>query len=672
MKRVLSLLSFGICVVVMAACQQGPFTTPTPTPGATKPNVIIVTPPSNTSVQTGDPVNIQSTSASSEGIVLVELLVDGQVVHNSPTPNGQPQQVYSVIQSWTATTVGSHTVTVRATDSRLGTGEASITLNVAAKIAEATATLVIQPTQVISTATPLAKTSTPGAPATLVPSTPSGPATCTLASAFIADVTIPDGTVIAPGGAFVKTWAIQNTGSCTWGGGYGAILVGGQSFGAASPQPIPAAAPGNVINISINMVAPYSPGVASSIWQLQASNGIPFGAKFDAVINVPGPPTPRPPTPRPPTPIPPSGCNGTPVMAGFGVNPQTINAGQVTTLSWGYVQNANSVYLTTPSGTQGVGTPGSLQVQPSQTTTYTLTAYCNNVPNQLQVTVFVNGGGGGCSGTPVFNGFFASPQTINAGQESTLNWGLVQNANAVFLQLPNRSEGVATPGSRNVKPGQTTTYTLVAYCGNNQVSISTTVNVNGGCSGKPVINGFSANPSTINKGQSSNLSWGLVTNANSVTLVTPNGNSGVGTPGNITVSPQQTSTYTLIAACGSNTSQASVTVTVNQPITPTPTTPPQNNQVTNIQANQTGNQSYNLKVDYYWNGLDAPAHMETIGINKDGKVVTPTEMHGIQPNAFKTVNISINVNGNRSVRQWQACIVGVGGNDLACKTVNAQ
>ena len=457
--------------------------------------------------------------------------------HNKFFPSSNPGQT---------STVGSHVVTVRATNSRLGTGEASITLNVAQKIAEVTSTLVINPTQVISTATPLAGTSTPGAPSTTVPGTPvgqptpSGPTTCTLASAFIADVTIPDGTTIAPGGAFVKTWAIKNTGTCTWGGGYGAILVGGQSFGAASPQPIPAAAPGNVINISINMVAPFTPGAANSVWQLQASNGIPFGTKFDAVINVPGLPTPRPRTPRPRRLFRLPVVTARRLCRALAESPN-INAGQVTTLNWGLVQN-KIPRISRLQWHQGVGTPGSLQVQPSQTTTYTLTAYCNNVPNQFQVTVVVNGGGGGCNGTPVFNGFYASPQTISNGQESTLNWGLVQNASAVFLQLPNRSEGVSTPGSRNVKPGQTTTYTLVAYCGNNQISISTTVNVNGGCNGKPVINGFSANPSTINKGQSSTLSWGLVTNANSVTLVTPNGNSGVGTPGSIGVSPQQTST----------------------------------------------------------------------------------------------------------------------------------
>ena len=33
---------------------------------------------------------------------------------------------------------------------------------------------------------------------------------------YVSDVTIPDGTVLAPGEEFVKTWKFQNTGSCAW------------------------------------------------------------------------------------------------------------------------------------------------------------------------------------------------------------------------------------------------------------------------------------------------------------------------------------------------------------------------------------------------------------------------------------------------------------------------
>ena len=35
-------------------------------------------------------------------------------------------------------------------------------------------------------------------------------------SAFVADVTIPDGTVLKPGEKFTKIWSVQNTGICAW------------------------------------------------------------------------------------------------------------------------------------------------------------------------------------------------------------------------------------------------------------------------------------------------------------------------------------------------------------------------------------------------------------------------------------------------------------------------
>jgi hypothetical protein len=663
MKRILYLFLFVLPLFV-AACQQGQTPTPTTAAAVSKPNVVLVAPASNATFESGAEVRVQSTSADAQGIVLVELIVDGQTVQNSPTPNGQPQAQFSVIQTWTATTPGQHTITVKATNARLGTGEASITVNVTEKVAPATATLVVQPTPVIPTATPLAATATPAAPTT-----------CTLASTFLSDVTIPDGTVVAPGGAFVKTWAIQNSGTCAWGGGYNVLFVDGEAFGASSPQPIPAAKPGDIINISINMTAPVTPGTHTSVWQLQASNGVPFGVRFDVVINVPGAPTPIPPTPVPPTPVPPppAGCSGTPIFSSFIASPQTISPGQVSTLTWGPVSNASVVYLTMPSGTQGVGTPGSIQVQPSQTTTYTLTAYCNNVPAQIQVTVVVQGGGGACSGFPVFNGFYANPQNINAGEQTTLTWGLVQNASAVYLQLPNQTVGVGSPGTRTVKPSTTTTYTLVAYCGNNQASISTTVTVQGACSGKPNFNGFTANPSTIQKGQSSTLSWGLVTNATAVVLQTPNGSSGVPTPGQLVVTPNKTTTYTLIAYCKNTTAQLSVTVTVLGPSpTPTPTpTPSDQTEVRQVQVTKTGKGAWKVTIQYFWNGESSPAEMQAVGTNANGNPTTNVASRGILPGFVKYVILNLTTIGSGKTVNITACIVGKGNTELACKTVPA-
>ncbi len=87
-----------------------------------------------------------------------------------------------------------------------------------------------------------------------------------------------------------------------------------------------------------------------------------------------------------------------------------------------------------------------------------------------------------------------------------------------------------------------------------------------GCSGTssavPIINSFSAVPSTITAGESSTLSWSVI-DATSVTI--DNGVGTVALSGTTTVSPTTTTTYTLTATntAGSVTATTTVTVTVS-------------------------------------------------------------------------------------------------------------
>ncbi|MCX6057214.1 MAG: NBR1-Ig-like domain-containing protein [Chloroflexi bacterium] len=97
------------------------------------------------------------------------------------------------------------------------------------------------------------------------------------------DVTILDGTPMTPSQEFVKTWKIRNTGICTWGEGYQLIFsysnppnlkMNGQ------PVPLPSLiAPGEEIDVSVNLKAPTTPGEYTAYWQMVNSKGIPFGKK---------------------------------------------------------------------------------------------------------------------------------------------------------------------------------------------------------------------------------------------------------------------------------------------------------------------------------------------------------------------------------------------------------
>lgn len=104
-------------------------------------------------------------------------------------------------------------------------------------------------------------------------------APCTNAATFVADVTIPDGSQVAAGTSFRKTWRIQNSGSCTWDGRYFFVHAGGTNLGAVPlVNPLPATvAPGQMVDLSVQMLAPVTPGSYQSDWKLQTPQGAYFG-----------------------------------------------------------------------------------------------------------------------------------------------------------------------------------------------------------------------------------------------------------------------------------------------------------------------------------------------------------------------------------------------------------
>jgi hypothetical protein len=93
-------------------------------------------------------------------------------------------------------------------------------------------------------------------------------------------VTVPDGSQFPPGTGFVKTWRVQNSGSCTWDGRYRMVHVGGSRLGAISDSfAIPATvAPGQTIDLSVSLAAPAEPGNYQSDWQFSNPQNVRFGA----------------------------------------------------------------------------------------------------------------------------------------------------------------------------------------------------------------------------------------------------------------------------------------------------------------------------------------------------------------------------------------------------------
>ena len=98
------------------------------------------------------------------------------------------------------------------------------------------------------------------------------------------DVTIPDGTTMTANQDFVKTWKIKNTGICTWDTGYGLIFSYGDKM---SGKPVPLSvniAPGEEVDVSVNLKAPGKAGKYFSAWQMVNPKGIPFGDKTHIML----------------------------------------------------------------------------------------------------------------------------------------------------------------------------------------------------------------------------------------------------------------------------------------------------------------------------------------------------------------------------------------------------
>jgi hypothetical protein len=133
----------------------------------------------------------------------------------------------------------------------------------------------------------LPPTSFPRTPLVLIPSpttvpTDVGPLrsstpACSNGLRFLDDVTIPDGSQVAPGSTIDKQWKVENVGACNWDENYRLRLVGGSELGASTEQALYPARSGTQAIFRAILTAPSEPGVYRSAWQAYDPQGQPFG-----------------------------------------------------------------------------------------------------------------------------------------------------------------------------------------------------------------------------------------------------------------------------------------------------------------------------------------------------------------------------------------------------------
>ena len=100
-----------------------------------------------------------------------------------------------------------------------------------------------------------------------------------LEAAFITDVTIPDKTEIDADHQFIKTWRLQNTGTCTWTTQYKLVFKSGNRMHTPDETNaiILPVEPGKMIDISVTLRAPLTAGTYKGFWIMEDQYGNPFG-----------------------------------------------------------------------------------------------------------------------------------------------------------------------------------------------------------------------------------------------------------------------------------------------------------------------------------------------------------------------------------------------------------
>lgn len=232
----------------------------------------------------------------------------------------------------------------------------------------------------------------------------------------------------------------------------------------------------------------------------------------------------------------------------------TINLGETVGFNWS-VGGATEISI---SPDIGVVTDTWVEIVPTKTTTYTLTARnaAGSVTKTRTITVIA---------PPVVASFTATPEALIAGSTARLTWSAPGATSYHITADVGSDPGQFFTTTTTVRPAATTTYTLTARNSAGTGTQTLTVPVTAPPP-KPTINSFTATPTTVVAGRSTTLTWAV--NGATSLKITPGIGAVTGT--SVAVTPTANTTYTLTAtnAGGSVTKKVSVTVA---PPPPAPT-----------------------------------------------------------------------------------------------------
>jgi len=264
-KSALLGLVIGMLLLTLSGCNL---------PSKSRIGIDIATPDDGQSIVVGQETHIVSVANATQGIVGVELYINGELLRIDSPPAGAPKE-YTSDQPWIPTQEGNVVISVVAKDMK---GNASQPVSILVLVVQSISESVETPTPTI-TATPEG-----------LPQTQTAQVGCTNSASFVQDVTIPTNANLPGGSNFTKIWRVQNNGTCDW-VAYELVHASGELIGGSSPQALPVVTAGSNADISLDLTAPVTPGVYTGSWRIRASDGTLFGPELHITIVVPNPPT---------------------------------------------------------------------------------------------------------------------------------------------------------------------------------------------------------------------------------------------------------------------------------------------------------------------------------------------------------------------------------------------
>jgi hypothetical protein len=124
-----------------------------------------------------------------------------------------------------------------------------------------------------STSTEIPPTNTPPPTDTSSP-TPA----CTNKAEFVKHLTIGDNTALKPEEYFAKIWLVKNVGTCTWTQEYSLVFDSGTDMQNPPSVTLPkVVAPGETVELRVDLFAPIEKDTYTSNWMLEDGSGNKFG-----------------------------------------------------------------------------------------------------------------------------------------------------------------------------------------------------------------------------------------------------------------------------------------------------------------------------------------------------------------------------------------------------------